>query len=209
MLKNTFAQVSNVVFFKEKHEVNNSPGFCGWGSFVIRGLKEIMFGKTSHFESSWLMLGNIRLQWVRWNVRRPFPSFCSDLMCTCLVSWILSFLWPLQILMNVGPSLRLAVGTWCVSTRMAGICASLEPTQCIEGPTPIPTLHPTQAHTQQLHHQCQLPTTPRFPGLLSVALGIRWMKATSVWVSSPVTVLSHSRLSQEFWRNLKCVPKWS
>ena len=172
-----------------------------------------MFGNPGHLESTWLMLGSIRLQWVRWNVRGSVPSVCSASMCACPVSWRdhwnLSFLWPLQILMNAGPSLRLVVGTWCVSTRMAGICASLEPTQCIEGLTQIPTLHPTQAHTQQRPHQYQLPTTPRFQGLLSAALGIRWMKATSVWVSSPVTVLSHSGLSQECCQNLICAPKWN
>lgn len=90
-----------------------------------------------------------------------------------------------QISMNAGPSLRPAEATWCVWTKMAGICASPEPTQCIEGPTRTPTQTPTQVRTQQLPHRCQLQTTPQFRGLSCAALDSRWMKATSVWVSSP------------------------
>lgn len=72
-----------------------------------------------------------------------------------------------------------------MSTKTVAICASPEQTQCIEGPTQIPIQTPTQVRTQQLLHQSQLQTTPQFQGLLSAALDTRWMKATSVWVSSP------------------------
>lgn len=69
-------------------------------------------------------------------------------------------------------------------TKTAGTCASPEQTQCTGGPTPTPTPTPTRVRTQQRPHRSQLQTTPRFRGLSSAALDTRWMKATSVWVSS-------------------------
>lgn len=72
-------------------------------------------------------------------------------------------------------------------TKMAGIYASPAQTQCTEGPTRIPTRTPTQVHTQQRPHRSLLQTTPRFRGLSSAAWDTRWMKATSVWVSSLVS----------------------
>lgn len=77
-----------------------------------------------------------------------------------------------------------------MSTKTAGICASPERTPCTEGPTPTPTRTPTQVLTQQLHPRCQLRTTPPSPGLSYAALDTRWMKATSVWVSSPASQAS-------------------
>lgn len=81
-----------------------------------------------------------------------------------------------QILTNVGLFLRPVEEIWCVLTRMVAIYAFPEQIQFTD--------HHIWILIQTFIHHLQLPTTPLLQDLWFVGLVTKWMKTTSVWVSS-------------------------
>lgn len=72
-----------------------------------------------------------------------------------------------------------------MSTKTAGICASPERNPVYRGPYSNPYSNPYSASYPAAAPPLSAPNYPTISRPLYAALDTRWMKATSVWVSSP------------------------